>query len=186
MKSAADISGALSRIQRFCKDSRGVSAVEFATVLPFMLVAYLGSVEVGNGINAKVKVAETARTVADLATQYFTIKNADMTNIMNASSAVMAPFSTSPLVITLSEVTTDASGKATITWSDSLNGTPRPVGQTVTLPSQLQAPNISLIWSEVTYSYTPNLGYVMTGTLTLSDQMYMYPRLANYVTRSNS
>jgi Flp pilus assembly protein TadG len=186
MKSVAAISGTLSCIRDFCWDRRGVSAVEFATVLPFMLIAYLGSVEVGNGINAKVKVAETARTVADLATQYFTIKNADMTNIFSASSAVMAPFSTTPLVITLSEVTTDASGNATITWSDSLNGTARPVGQPVTLPSQLQTPNISLIWAEAKYAYTPNLGYVMTGTLNLSDQVYMYPRLANYVIRSNS
>ena len=186
MKSVSLTSPVFSRIQVFCRDRRGVSAVEFATVLPFMLIAYLGSVEVGNGINAKVRVAQTTRTVADLATQYFTIKNADMTNIFNASSAVMAPFSTSPLVITLSEVTTDASGNGTITWSDSLNGTARPVGQPVTLPSQLQTPNISLIWAEVKYAYTPNLGYVMTGTLNLSDQVYMYPRLANYVIRSNS
>jgi Flp pilus assembly protein TadG len=186
MKSVAATSGALSCIRDFYQDRRGVSAVEFATVLPFMLIAYLGSVEVGNGINAKVKVAETTRTVADLATQYFTIKNADMTNIFSASSAVMAPFSTTSLVITLSEVTTDASGNATVTWSDSLNGTARPVGQPVTLPSQLQSPSISLIWAEVTYAYTPNLGYVMTGTLNLSDQIYMYPRLANYVIRSNS
>ena len=186
MKSVVLTSPAFSRIQDFCRDRRGVSAVEFATVLPFMLIAYLGSVEVGNGINAKVRVAQTTRTVADLATQYFTIKNADMTNILNASSAVMSPFSTSPLVITLSEVTTDALGVATITWRDSLNGTARPVGQPVTLPSQLQAPNISLIWAEVKYAYTPNLGYVMTGTLNLSEQVYMYPRLANYVIRSNS
>ena len=61
----------------------------------------------------------------------------------------------------------------------------RPVGQPVTLPTQLQTPNISLIWAEVQYAYTPNLGYVMTGTLNLSDQVYMYPRLANYVTRCN-
>src|SRR6202048_226029 len=165
MRSVAGRSGALSRIQDVYRDRRGVSAVEFATVLPFMLIAYLGSVEGGNGINAKVRVAQTTRTVADLATQYFTIKNADMTGILSASSAVMAPYSTSPLVITLSEVTTDASGNATVTWSDSLNGTARPVGQTVTLPTAIRTPSVSFIWAEVTYAYRPNLGYVMTGTL---------------------
>ena len=175
-----------SRLQSFARDRRGVSAVEFSAVLPFMLIAYLGSVEVGNGIAIKLRVTMTARTVSDLATQYFTIANADMASIMSASTAVMAPYSAVPLVITLSEVTTDASGKGTITWSDSLNGSPRPVGQSVTLPAQLQTPNISLIWAEVKYGYTPNLGYVMTGTLTLSDQVSMYPRLANYVTRVNS
>ena len=186
MKSVAVRSGALSRIQDFYRDRKGVSAVEFATVLPFMLIAYLGSVEVGNGINAKVRVAQTTRTVADLATQYFTIKNADMTGILSASSAVMAPFSTSSLVITLSEVTTDASGNATITWSDSLNGSPRAVGQPVTLPSGLQTPNISLIWSEVKYAYTPNLGYVMTGTYDLTDKFYLNPRLSAKVCQNTA
>jgi Flp pilus assembly protein TadG len=186
MISAASTFGAFLRIQDFARDRKGVSAVEFAVVLPFMLVAYLGSVEIGNGIATKLRVALTARTVADLATQYFTIKNADMTNILSASSAVMAPYSTGPMVITLSEVTTDANGVATITWSDSLNGSARPVGQPVTLPTEIQTPLVSFIWAEVKYAYTPNLGYVMTGTLNLSDQVFMYPRLANYVTRVNS
>ncbi|HEY7242638.1 MAG TPA: TadE/TadG family type IV pilus assembly protein [Xanthobacteraceae bacterium] len=175
-----------SGVRTFGRDRRGIAAVEFSVALPFMLVAYLGSVEVGNAIATKLRVTSTARTLANLATQYFTIKNADMSGIMSASTAVMAPYSAAPLVITLSEVTTDASGKGTITWSDTLNGTARPVGQSVTLPSQLQTPNISLIWAEVKYAYTPNLGYVMTGTLTLSDQVYMYPRLANNVNRVNS
>ncbi len=180
------LTGIRSRMWAFGRDRRGVSAVEFSAVLPFMLVAYLGSVEVGNAIAIKLRVTSTARTVADLASQYFSIRNADMSSIMGASTAVMAPYSAGPVVITLSEVTTDANGKGTIAWSDTLNGSARPVGQSVTLPSQLQTPNISLIWAEVTYGYTPNLGYVMTGTLTLSDQVYMYARLANSVNRVNS
>jgi Flp pilus assembly protein TadG len=183
----ANTLGAFQRIRDFARDRKGVSAVEFSVVLPFMLVAYLGSVEIGNGIATKLRVTLTARTVADLATQYFTIKNADMTGILSASSAVMAPYSTGPMVITLSEVTTDAGGNATVTWSDSLNGTARPVGQPVTLPAGIQStPLVSFIWAEVKYAYAPNLGYVMTGTLMLSDQVFMYPRLANYVNRVNS
>jgi Flp pilus assembly protein TadG len=172
--------------RKFVRDRRGISAVEFAAVLPFMLVAYLGTVEIGNGIATKLRVTNVTHTVADLATQYINILNADMANIMNASTAVMAPSSPGPLVITLSEVKTDANGNATIFWSDSLNGTARPVGQGVTLPTQLQTPNISLIWGEVTYPYKPNTGYVLTGTLTLSDEVFMYPRLANSVCRNNN
>jgi hypothetical protein len=29
----------------------------------------------------------------------------------------------------------------------------------------------------VTYTYKPTIGYTITGTLTLSDQMYMMPRI---------
>ena len=34
-----------------------------------------------------------------------------------------------------------------------------------------------LLLSEVSYDYTPTIGYTITGTLTLSDKMYMSPRI---------
>jgi len=53
---AAGAVRALRSAREFVRDRRGISAVEFAAVLPFMLVAYLGSVEVGNGIATKLRV----------------------------------------------------------------------------------------------------------------------------------
>ena len=53
----------------------------------------------------------------------------------------------------------------------------------MTLPAALAVPSTSLIWSEVQYSYKPTIGYVVTGTLTLKDQIYMRPRLSDSVTR---
>jgi hypothetical protein len=60
--------------------------------------------------------------------------------------------------------TVDARGTATIAWSDTLNGTARVVGSGVTLPGTLNTPNSFYIMGEVRYTYTPTLGYVMTGT----------------------
>ena len=54
----------------------------------------------------------------------------------------------------------------------------------MTLPAALNVPNTSLIWSEVQYTYKPVIGYVVTGTLTLKDQIYMRPRLSDAVTRT--
>ena len=63
----------------FLADRRGLSAVEFALLLPLMLTLYLGGVEVSNAVAADRKVAIVARTVADLASRMKTISNADMT-----------------------------------------------------------------------------------------------------------
>jgi hypothetical protein len=41
----------------------------------------------------------------------------------------------------------------------------------VTLPAALNFANSYLIWSEVQYSYKPVIGYVVSGTLTLKDQI---------------
>jgi Flp pilus assembly protein TadG len=167
-------------------DARGVSAVEFAMMLPLMLTLYLGTVELSQGVGADRKVTLTARTVADLVSQTASINNADMTNSLNASAAVMAPFPIGNLKVTVSSVKIDANSKATIEWSDTLNGVARVVNSTVTLPSALVIPNTWLVWSEVQYSYKPTIGYVISGTLTLKDQSFMAPRLSASVVRNAS
>jgi Flp pilus assembly protein TadG len=174
---------------RFCglaRDERGVSAVEFAMLLPLMVTLYLGAVELSQGIGADRKVTITARTVADLVSQVTSVSNADMTNSLNAASAVIAPFSAAQLKVVVSSITIDAQGKATIAWSDTLNGTARSKGSTVTLPAALASPTSSLIWSEVQYNYTPVIGYVITGSLNLKDQIYMRPRMSDTVARTTS
>jgi Flp pilus assembly protein TadG len=184
MNSVSSFMGSIERrLRRLIGDERGVSAVEFALLLPLMLTLYLGAVEVSQGIGANRKVTLTARTIGDLVSQVSSIGNSDMTNALNASSAVMAPFPVGNLKVTVTSVTIDATGKATVDWSDTLNGTARTKGSTVTLPTALNVANTSLIWSEVQYSYKPVIGYVVSGTLTLRDQIYMRPRLSDSVTR---
>jgi hypothetical protein len=104
-----------------------------------------------------------------------------MTSILGAASTVMAPYPANNMTVVVSEVTTDAKGHGTPTWSAAQNGNAHPVGQAVTLPADLQIPSISLLWGEVTYPYTPSLGYIATGTLSLYESEYFYPRLSSCV-----
>ena len=128
----------------------------------------------------------SARTVADLVSQVTSVNNSDMTNSLNAASAVIAPFSPAQLKVVVSSIKIDAQGQATIDWSDTLNGTMRAKGSTVTLPAALAIPNSSLIWSEVQYNYKPVIGHVITGSLNLKDQIYMRPRMSDSVARTTS
>ena len=167
----------------FRRDQRGVSAVEFAMLLPLMLTLYLGGVEISQAVTVDRKVSLAARAVADLVAQGTTISNAEMTNILNAAKAVTAPFPDSNLKVTVSSVKIDANRKATIEWSDALNTAPRPKDQTVTIPAGLTVPNTWIIWAEVQYGYTPTIGYVITGTINLTDQIFMRPRNQDRVCR---
>jgi len=171
-----------ARLRRFAGDRDGVSAVEFAIVLPFMLLMYIGGAELGDGLAIQFKVTEAARTVTDLTTQYVSIDAPTISNLLGASSQVVAPYLSTGMVVTVSEITTDANGQGSITWSCSLNGTPRLASQSFTLPTALQTANISLILGEVTYPYTPQLGYVITGTVNIYQYAYFYPRLSTQVT----
>ena len=54
----------------------------------------------------------------------------------------------------------------------------------MTLPSSLGTPspaNVSLILGEVTYQYTPNLGYTITGTVPIADSYFLFPRITSTV-----
>jgi Flp pilus assembly protein TadG len=174
----------LHRVRNLWADTRAVAAVEFAIVVPFMLLLYVGGVELGNGLAISVKVSETAHTVADLVSRNACVTDASLSTMLGASSVTISPYSAASATVTVSEVSTDANGKATVTWSKALNGAARAVGQPMTLPAALGTPspaNISLILGEVTYQYTPNLGYTISGTVPINESYYLFPRVSSTV-----
>jgi Flp pilus assembly protein TadG len=168
-----------ARVAAFRGDRRGVSAVEFAMVLPLLVTLYLGGVELSQGISIDRKVTLTARTVADLVAQKRTqdITKAELNDIMNAAKAVASPYPSDHLKVIVSSVQVDANNVARVAWSESFNTVARPKNQTVQLPATLVVANTSVIWAEVSYAYTPTIGYVMTGTVNLKEQLYMRPRI---------
>jgi Flp pilus assembly protein TadG len=149
------------------------------------LTLFLGSVEVTTGFAIQRKVDLTARALADLSSQFTSIANSDMANILNASSDIIAPYATVNLQVVVSELSINGQGQATVVWSDTLNGAARAVGSSVDIPSSLATPNTYLLLGEASYSYNPTYGYVMTGTMTLSDKIYMAPRQSSSVARTS-
>jgi hypothetical protein len=55
-----------------------------------------------------------------------------------------------------------------------------------TLSATLKASStypIYLVWAESKYTYTPIIGKIITGSMNLTDQIYMRPRLSDCVLR---
>ena len=163
------------KLMSFKRNDSGVSAVEFALLAPMMIGLYLGGVEVSEGISVDRKVTLAAGAVANLAAQGTTLSTADMTNVLDATSTIIAPYSAGPLKITLSCINIDANKVATVKWSVTRNGTAR--SGSITLPSALQVANTQLVFGEVSYSYTPTVGHMIKSAINLSDTMYMAPRI---------
>jgi Flp pilus assembly protein TadG len=170
-------------LRRFALDQRGVSAVEFAILLPLMLTMYLGGVEVSQAVSADRKTTLVAHTIGDLVAQASNVTSADVTNVLNAGAAVAYPFSSSNLKQTVTAVCINSTGtQATVLWSSTLNGTARTGTVTSSIPAALMIANTSLIWGEATYAYRPTIGWTITGTLNLSDRFFLRPRLSGTVT----
>jgi Flp pilus assembly protein TadG len=170
-------------LRRFAADQSGVSAVEFAILVPLMLTMYLGGVEVSQAVSADRKTTLVSHTVGDLVAQASNVSSADVTNVLNAGAAVAYPFSASNLKVTVTSVCIDANGTtATVAWSRTQNGTARSGVVTSLIPSALMVAKTSLIWGEATYAYKPTVGWTITGTLNLSDKFFLRPRLSSSVT----
>jgi Flp pilus assembly protein TadG len=174
-------------LTRFRSHEKGIAAVEFALTLPLMLFVFVGITQVGQAVSISHRVTITARTITDLVTRETVstglVPATTIQTDLAASAQVIAPYPSTTLTVTVSEITTDSNGNATVTWSQSWpnNSNALVAGAPFTLPATLQGNNISIIYGHVSYGYTPILGYKIIQPMTLSDSLYLYPRTGTNV-----
>jgi Flp pilus assembly protein TadG len=167
---------------RLAHSRRGIAVVEFALLAPVMAGVYLGGMQISMAVSAYRKVDLTANTVTNLVAQYTTISASQtMPDILNASVQVMYPNAAASTVVTVSFVTIDKNGNATVTWSQSLNGTARTVGSKITVPGTLDAANTTVVYGETSFAYVPTIDFLKLGTINLSSSIFMIPRAATVI-----
>jgi Flp pilus assembly protein TadG len=192
--------GIFRRIRRFRSDNRGVAAIEFALIAPIMIGLYVMLNETASGMRAARKVTMTARIASDLATQLTNVSNSDRDDIFNAVTPIMAPYAANLASIRLTSIRFDASGKGYVDWSEA-QGTaltahtrckttdattpPHSLGL-IDVPAGLKVANSSVVLAEVVFNYTPVIGYNITGTIELKDQLFTRPRSGTHVARTGS
>lgn len=164
-------------LARFARCGSGVSAIEFALVVPVLLLILLGGYTYGQLVAVNRKLTITTRSLVDLTTHYASLTSTQLSAIMAASTQVLSPFSGSPLSITLSEVYIGVAGVGTVVWSQAnANGTALTAGAIVVLPSGVGVANSYVVWAQVGYTFTPTLTYVLKASVPLADQLFMSPR----------
>jgi Flp pilus assembly protein TadG len=172
--------------QRFRRDRRGVSAIEFALIAPLLILIYFSLADTCQALLAQRKVAHAASAVGDLVAQVSTVSNSDLTDIYAAASSLLAPYPTAPLMIRVTSVTSNAAGTAnSVVWSNAYGGmTALTKGASVTLPANLLPANQTLIMSEVQYAYDSPINYMFKGLLNFDETYYLRPRVSLAVTCS--
>jgi Flp pilus assembly protein TadG len=181
----------------------GNAAVEFAVIVPVMLVMFFGTIELSSGVAVDRKTTLVARTLSDLTSQSKDQPLTDgyMLNVFTSAIAILQPYTAVPATATVSEIYVDSNAIASIQWSTAatfgagaaqatLVTSTRNAGNIVTtlVPSQMLVRGTYLILSEVSYVYTPAVGYVMRSAITLKDTAYTRPRqfsCLTYPTNSN-
>jgi Flp pilus assembly protein TadG len=177
------ISRTASIYRRFAASTRGVAGIEFAMIMPVLAVVFLAAFDGGRAIAVYMKVRAATYALDAITNQYSTIHDTDMQAILGATSAILAPYSSASVVVTISQIAISNKGAATVSWSNSLNGATRAVGSAVTVPTALDVNSTYLVFGEVSYTYTPLFGYFGNGGITFSDNLYVTPRSSASISR---
>lgn len=169
-----------TRVSRFAGNRDGVSAVEFALILPVFALLFFGSIEVSFLMTVDRKVTQTASTLGDLVARGTTMTENEVNDIFAASSALFAPYDGSTAEMRVTSIQQE-NGKVEVAWSRAKNMTAYSPGTSVTVPNGLLSNGQSVIFAEVSYDYKSTLGFFLPTAKTLSEEFYLRPRRVDAV-----
>ena len=142
----------------------GVAAVEFALLLPFLIVMFVATAEVVLHIRTWFRLERTAAEVTNAGTQAEALTPADVAGLFNAAKAIAAPvlaWSTdagTPRARTVIGVVSGTAGGNVVSWYCSRGdaGLTNLIAGRATLPNGFQVPNgQSVMVTEIINSTTP-------------------------------
>lgn len=173
-------------LARFAVERTGVAAVEFALVLPIMLMVYLGTTEASALISMDRKVQSVAGALGDLvARENATISRTTLQDYFQASSGIMSPYVPTGLKQIVTSVQVKADGTTVVAWSEpyttgdaEMVAKGHEVGKPYALPRDMTdiAKGSYVIVSEASYSYKPLYGLVFDQAVDLYRESFYVPR----------
>ncbi len=179
----------------FRRNEQGVAAIEFAMILPFMLVLMIGMVELTDALNVDRKVSRMANAVTDLVAQAQTVTENELNSYMALGETILRPYPSDDLTFVVASITFQPNGDPEVDWSyqrkagvggsatDWTDGQEPPIS----LPATLVSPNTSIVVGVATLGYTPPFAGIFTqyysrdSIITLSDTYYLRPRLVGTI-----
>lgn len=166
----------------FLRECKAVAAVEFALIAPVLLLLYMAGTEIAMAYTIKRKVERTANTVNDLITQVSDVDKAEIDAVFAISSAILTPYDSSTLDITVTAIRVDSAGKAIVEWSRSRGGTANTPGADFKLPADFSdLRSQSLLVASTTYGYLPLGGYGVLEPFEMGGTSYLTPRLGSVI-----
>ncbi len=184
--------GGWQLVRRFASAREAVAAIEFAILVPVMLIIFLGLVEVSNGLSASRRVELIARTVADVSGQYKTLKNTEVADIARSAGPILHPVEPTNIQIRITSLGVNAALEVYVDWSETRDADGNLITWTkspqlascdaYTLPpeqSALKNAKSNWIMAEVVLPYSPPFKYVLKTDFDLPGKILMPPRATN-------
>ena len=154
-------------VRSFVQRAEGVAAVEFALIVPIMVMLFMGAVEMSQAVTVNRRVTQVGSTAGDLVARYNgNISSTDIEDIMKVSAFLLAPYSPNKLKVDISVIAstavsaTDTKQKWKCSYDSAVSTsvTCTCPNSAFTLPSTgMLTTSDSVVVANVTYGYTPTL-----------------------------
>jgi Flp pilus assembly protein TadG len=160
------------RVGRFAGDARGVAAVEFAYIVPVIILMLIGTFEISRAVAMDRRFTHVTNTIADLVAREEAMTSADLTAIYKIVGQIMGSYDSSSLKVSVIPVKASPSDSANTRVYAGTSNRPSYNGGTVpakcssyTLTSGLVPKGGSVIVVETSYAFKPIfLGYVLSNS----------------------
>ncbi|MGN7161492.1 TadE/TadG family type IV pilus assembly protein [Sphingomonas sp. SAFR-052] len=174
----------MTRLYTLWRDRRAAALIEFAIVLPVLLMLFVGGYQLSDALTAQRKVTIMTRAVGDLTSQYRTLRTAELDGLMAASTQILTPYATEPVRLRVTQITVESDGKVfRVDWSRARNAGPIPEGRywAWAIPPAYRRPNMVFILSQSAYRYDSVLPNYFD-RITFSDALWLLPRRSATIT----
>ena len=171
----------------FLQAQDGTVAIEFAFIAPILITMFVGTMALCNALICRAKVTTVAASAADLVAQDETISTSQLNDVFSAVNAIVYPYPSAGSRIIITSIKEDPVhvGQYVVDWSVAQNTTAHTQGASITVPTGLVTHGASVIFAEVSYSYTPPSTEFITNGFTMNDSFYARPRRSAFVTKTS-
>lgn len=177
--------GFLLRMRDLVNNDSGVSAVEFALLLPVMVLIYAGTVDLSRGVETNKKTNRVASIVGDLVSRQVSVDPAQLEDIFKIGATTMAPNNQSPAIrisfLVVEKNTATGKLEVKLRWSRATAGFTNGSTTLSDLPVNLKQEPQSYIRVEAQYKYIPIISYIIP-PISMEEIYYISPRYTNEIT----
>ena len=177
-------------LRNFLGDRRGLGAVEFALIAPLLLLIYLGSVDLADGMDTNKKLSRSASVLADLVARQLSVTKNDLDGMFNIGRASLLPYSRTDPKIRITAIRIDGTERANnlepkVDWSyaNIANFAARK-GSAGNIPDSLLGEGSYFIRVDVELDYKPLNAWIFTN-IPMSETYYLAPRYTNTIPCTN-
>lgn len=182
----------ISQCKDFSRHKTGTAAVEFALLLPVMLITLFGALEGTELIVANRGAEKAAAALADVSSRYVTMTGTEICDVLTGATAVARPDSPTDLQMRLTSINVDDNAVARVEFS-AVHGTGfarQNAGTVITndIPRNLRETSrrSPIMRAELTLTYRPTFVFLFAPSFTLRHVEYRRPRLVSVLPRSGT